>query len=182
LTNIYIVQFVIPGENVKMRFGAGFDYPVVDTFPNGYELLGTGAMEQVGKTWWLPVQSRYNLEVSGWVDRRYVARYVEPAAFCSDARALAIVDAVREAVRTQDGERLAQLMVPARGLWVRGYWLSENAVQNFFIGSRIYRWRGEGYDEIIQGSIPDVIVPMLERGLKRCRFTRSCVPDRLDTK
>jgi hypothetical protein len=174
LTNIYIVQFVIPSENLKMRSGAGFDSPVVDTFPNGFELLSTGEMEQVGNTWWLPVQSRYNLEVSGWVDRRYVVRHVEPDEFCSDARALAIVDDVREAVRTRDAERLAQLIVPARGLWLRGYWLSETVVQNFFTESRVWSWRGQGYDEIIRGSIPDAIVPMLERDLLAENVSIAC--------
>jgi hypothetical protein len=169
-TQNYMVQFLGQDEVLNIHSGPGIQYPIVDTLGNRSEVQSTGAAEWVGNTLWLPIRSIYP-EITGWINRLYAVQEVERELFCADARVLAIVESVRAAVRTQDAARLVQTILPERGLYIGGlYWgsnvlLSEDEVRNFFTDTAPREWGAAFYGEPIQGSLPEVIVPLMSRDL-----------------
>ena len=121
---------------------------------------------------WVPIQISYpNPQLIGWVNRQYVVPQVAPSVYCADPNLRAIVDEVIEAVRTQNGKRLAKVITPGRGLHLGGYhWehmlpFSEREVTIFFTDTTYRDWGQSEYGAAIQGSLPDVIVPLLKDNL-----------------
>jgi hypothetical protein len=177
---VYTVQFVDKDDTLNVRSGAGVEHPIVGELVNGDEVQALGVTKPVGDNLWLPVQSLYNTELSGWINRFYVVLKTDPAVYCADANAQALIDEVREAVRTQDGERLAKTVTPLRGLYVGGlYWekivhLSSDEVRDFFTDSTVRDWGMQEYGSHIQGSIPDVVVPLLTENLLPQDVSRAC--------
>ena len=136
---IYKAQFVEDSDSLNVRSGPGVQYPIVGIVANGDELQALGVTKLVSDSRWLPVRALYrDPEFTGWINRQYAVPQVKSSIFCADANALAIVNETIEAVRTQDGKRLAKLITPVRGLYIWGeHWgkelqLSENQVGSFF--------------------------------------------------
>ena len=167
-SQIYTVQFVEQDDTLNVRSGPGVGYPVIETLANGSQVQATGAAEPVGASLWLPIQTLYDPTIQGWVNRRYLARQIDPAVFCADEAVMELVETVREAVRTEDGDLLAQTILPSRGLYLGNlYWgdnvlLSEDEVRNFFSDTAIRDWGANmNTDQPITGSIDDLILPTM---------------------
>jgi hypothetical protein len=168
----YQVHFVESDDPLNVRSGPGVQYPVVKTLGNEAEVQATGDAKLVGDDLWLPIQTFYDPSVTGWINRQYVVREVDPTVFCADEAVKALVEKVRLAVRDQDGDALAQTILPARGLYMGGlYWgdnlrLSPDEVMNLFGDSTIREWgHNMNSGDVIEGSLADFIAPMLENDL-----------------
>jgi hypothetical protein len=167
-SQIYRVQFVEQDDTLNVRSGPGVAYPVLTTLANGSEVQVTGTAKAVGTSLWLPIQTLNDPAVRGWANRRYLARQIDPAVFCADEAVMALVETVREAVRTQDGDLLAETILPSRGLYLGSlYWgdnvrLSEDEVQNLFSDATIRDWGANmNSGQVIEGSIDDLMLPLM---------------------
>jgi hypothetical protein len=172
-STMYTVQFVEQDDTLNVRSGPGVQYPIIDTIGNGAEVQATGDAVPVGQSLWLPIQVLYHPnKTQGWVNRRYLARHFDPTVFCADEAVKTLVETVREAVRTQDGDLLASTILPARGLYIaKKYWgggvlLSEDEVRGMFTDPTIRDWGANmNSGKELVGSIPDIMLPLLERDL-----------------
>lgn len=177
---VYEVQFIAPDETLPIYADSNTDSPILGSLYVSDEIQSIGEVKAAGETLWLPVRTMFGDDVSGWINRLYIVQHIDHDTFCADERVLALVEEVREAVRNYDGERLAQTIVPARGLYIGNlYWerhirLSESEVRDIFTSSTDYDW-GEGwYTGPVKGTLPDVIVPMLRRDLLGSDVTTAC--------
>lgn len=166
----YEVAFVTVGDVLNVRTGPGVANPISGALPpntDNVQITGPG-MVVAGSTW-VPIRAQ---EVTGWVNSRFLTQAVPEPAFCRDPEALALLAGFETAVRARDGDLLAPLVHPERGLRVRRHWwnpeilLSGTAVRNAFSSSAAYAWGiADGSGEPINGSFAAVILPLLERDL-----------------
>ena len=178
---IYKVQFVSRDDSLNIRSGPGAQYPIVATAYNGDELQGLGMTKSSDGSIWVPVQRLYpDPKLSGWVNRQFAVPQVDPSVYCADPNARAVVDEVIEAVRTEDGDRLAKIITPVRGLYIMGvYWgqvvqFSKKQVRNFFTDSTVYSWAPDGYGADVTGPLSEVIIPLLKNDLLAKEMTVGC--------
>jgi hypothetical protein len=126
--------------------------------------------------------------VEGWVNRFYLAEQMTPELFCDDPNALAVIDDLVAAVETHDGDLLAELVLPARGVRVvpdadtgLSVDLSVAELRTFFTSEHIYDWGINAYSgEPINGTIGGVILPRLEEAILAESSTQACYDQQED--
>ena len=166
----YEVAFVTDDDVLNVRSGPGVANPISGALPPAAEDVQiTGPGVSVAGSTWVPIRAQ---EVAGWVNSRFLTQAVPGVAFCRDPEALALLAEFETAVRARDGDLLATLVHPDRGLRVHRHWwnpevlLSGTAVRNAFSSSAAYAWGiADGSGEPINGSFAAVILPLLERDL-----------------
>jgi hypothetical protein len=149
---------------LNIRSNAGVQNPKVgELAPQASDVRITGRGRMVEPSLWVPITAAGR---SGWVNSRFLTGQVSRDDFCQDARVDAILDAIKLAVENRDGEILASLIHPARGLRLRHHSSGEEVKLDadesagFFTASESLDW-GDG----VRGSIPNVIVPLLDKDL-----------------
>jgi hypothetical protein len=171
-SQLYNVAFVASSDTLNVRSGAGVDFSVVGQLAydaKGIEITGEG--ETIGRALWVPIQ--FN-EIDGWVNRYYLVEQVDPNAFCNDSRVQILIDQLKIVLTARDGNGLKNLVGPVRGLLLRNYWwnnevrLFPDEISNFFSDTTLRDWGvGDGSGFQVTGSVPVIIVPLLENDLLR---------------
>jgi hypothetical protein len=167
---VYRVAFVLSDDVLNVRERPGFENPKVGSLaPDARDIQITGAGKQVEPSFWVPIEGQ---GVIGWVNSRFLTGQVEQADFCQDARALALLDALKVAVNDRDGDALAALVHPGRGLRLRQSWwnpevkLPAEEVFGFFTDPTRHDWgREDGSGLRISGSVQEILVPLMDKDL-----------------
>jgi hypothetical protein len=180
MDTFYGVTMVEEGDVLNVRSGPGVENDIVGEFLPifaGIEVTGEAARASDGGIW-VPVR---RLEVEGWVNRRFLTEVVEPSVFCDEPSAQTIVERVTQAVETQNGDELAELVHPIRGLLIRYNWwnqenaLSKNEVSTLFTTTESRLWGQEqGTGDDLLGTPSEVIVPLLEQDLLADNRQQAC--------
>jgi hypothetical protein len=142
---------------------------VADLAPGtaGVRIVGFG--QPVNDSVWVPINVE---ESSGWVNSRFLTEDIPSEEFCGDSETAALLEALRGVIEARDGEALADISNPERGLRFRRYWDSDGVrfenqqVNNVFNLTQSYFWgTAEGSGEDVDGSFSEVILPLLDRDL-----------------
>ncbi|MEW5986092.1 MAG: SH3 domain-containing protein [Chloroflexota bacterium] len=166
----YNVIYVTADDVLNVRTGPGADNEVAGELPpdaQGIEITGPG--QTVEGHVWTPITAG---SLSGWVNSFYLTEAITGGEFCQDGDVATLVEALLAAVVNRDGEALAGLVHPQRGLRVQTYWwnptvfFSGDQLAGLFTSNESYYWGiedGSGFD--INGSFSQVILPMLDKDL-----------------
>lgn len=168
--SLYRVAFVANDDALNVRAGPGTGHEVIGMLAyDATDIEITGEGQAVGTAVWVPIRSG---ELSGWVHRYFLTEQMDSVAFCDDTRVGAIVETVKTAVSTHNGESLARVVYIERGLLIRYNWwntevrFSFDGVSNFFTDLAARDWGvHDGSGLPITGSAAEVIVPLLEKDL-----------------
>jgi len=164
------VNFVERADSLEVRSGPGAGNDSVGKLRPGatsVEVTGEGAT--VAGDLWLPVKTD---AVEGWVNSVYLTADLSSELFCDSRATGSIVRQFTQAVESGNGESLAQLIHPSRGLRVHTHWwnpeirFTEESIGLLFASSKSLEWGvedGSGAD--IEGSFSDVILPLLRSDL-----------------
>lgn len=165
----YTVTYVTEDDELNVRAGPGVANDIVGALPpatSGVRITGAG--QTVDSSIWVPIAAN---DLTGWVNRRYLTQEVADS-FCEDEVVMALLDDLETAVANQDGDLLAQLVHPERGLRLRVSWwnpevqFDQEQVRTLFSSETSYDWGIEdGSGEPIEGSFAAVIYPLLESDL-----------------
>lgn len=165
------VAYVELGDTLNVRSAPGADAPVVAELPPDATGLSadTSLESLVGNSTWTWVEAE---DASGWVNSRYLTEAVDPAAYCDDPAVQAIVDDLRRAIANRDGDLLAGLVHPERGLRLRHDWWNNEVfipgeeVSGLFASDESYDWGMAGGSGLpITGNFSQVLLPPLDRDL-----------------
>lgn len=165
------VAFVELGDTLNVRSGPGVRFPVVAELPpdaTGIAAEDTGQTLIAGSTW-VPIATD---GAEGWVNSRFLIESVDTETFCAAEEALRLVDLLEQAIANQNGDALAALVHPERGLRLRYSWWNNEIVipgddvSGLFDDPTIYDWGvADGSGLPITGSFSDVLLPLLQDDL-----------------
>lgn len=168
LAGQYAVVWVPADEKLKLRKPAGISGSVVAEI--AYDQRGiqrTSKETRLGSSTWVEIATPAGW--TGWVQAWNLTEDIPGDIFCEDVRAVRIVEAFGNAVRSSDGDALARLVNPVRGLTLRYEWwnpdivIPSTSIANVFTDLTEYQWGTLSGSEIpIVGSFHDVILPLLE--------------------
>lgn len=169
-TPLYRVVFVDEFDTLNVREGTGVGYSIVGTLPSdAADIQITGESKIVGKSVWVPIEHG---ALVGWVNRYFLTEQVDSETFCADENALKIVDDLKVAIEAQDGEALAALVVPERGLFIRlNRWnkevqIPQDEVETIFTDTQSRYWGdGQGSALPIDGTAAEIVMPSWEDDL-----------------
>lgn len=169
-TPYYQLAFVAADDTLNVRSGPGVDNDVVgELSPEDARAQITGAGQLVDDSTWVPIAAD---DAAGWVNGRFLTQSVDGEAFCQDEAVADLLMELATAVTNQDGDLLAQLTHPERGLRLRYSWwnpevlLDNDEVSNIFTSSTSYEWGVEdGSGNSIVGSFSQEILPLLQEDL-----------------
>jgi hypothetical protein len=120
-----------------------------------------------GKTW-LEIRTADN--AVGWVKAENITEQASSTQFCADNKVTALVTQFMSAMQSRDGEKLATLVSPRRGLIIRHEWwnpeiqfVGQDAIKALFNDATSQDW---GVQEVskapINGSFKDEILPKID--------------------
>ena len=167
-SSTYGVAWVPADQELEVHNPAGVAGSVVDRL--GYaahRLQLTGNSTSLGSSLWVEIS--YEDVARGWVNFWNLTEDVSHDAFCSDARAYELAGAAVASILDQDGEALAALVNPQRGLIIRQEWwnpevaFSREQVRTIFQDQQAFDWgeqSGGGFR--VNGSFPGLVVPLLQ--------------------
>jgi Bacterial SH3 domain len=111
----FVVVGVYSGDVLNVRAGPGVEQPIVGSLPYYGQNVEVFAGDQlVGESWWVPVRHG---QVSGWVNRSYLASQVGNVADAVAARSAQAILAIRD----HDMQALARLVHPVKGVTFSPY-------------------------------------------------------------
>lgn len=165
------VAFVASDDTLNVRSGPGVDFDIVGELdPQEDEILVTGSGQQVLYSTWVPVSSG---GISGWVNSRFLAEVVNENLFCDDKEATILLDNLEQSIIAQDGERLASLVHPERGLRMRQSWwnpeitLYGEDIENLFTSAEKIDWGiQDGSGEPLVGSFSEIMLPLMQKDME----------------
>lgn len=166
----YMVINVEEDDVLNVRSTPGIENPTTGTLDPGQgSITVTGPASQQSGSSWVPIRQG---EVNGWVNSYYLTVQIEDETFCSDDQARSVLDQAIEAIRSQDGEKLSELVDADRGLRVHRHWwnpvvkFDHQELSQIFDSDKPYEWgTADGSGEPIVGSFQNVILPLLDRNL-----------------
>ncbi len=166
----YQVAFVTADDTLNVRSGPGVANGVVGElapFASGVRITGPGQV--VAGSTWVPIAAG---ALTGWVNGRYLTETIAETTFCSDTAVTKLLADLETAVINQDGNLLAQLIHPERGLRIHHDWwnpevfISQVDARQIFTSAAGYDWGvqdGSGFS--IVGSFKTEILPLLQEDL-----------------
>jgi hypothetical protein len=176
-TDTYAVVNVFPDDVLNIRSGPGVENTVVGTLePDETGIIRIGRSSSAGEDLWVEIRNPGGR--TGWVNADFLTEYVDPATFCMDARVTSLLQNLKEAVNTIDGELFRSLVSPAHGLAV--VYIRDGMVANYspeeagwaFQSTYEVNWGpGAGSGEPVTGSFAEVILPALQETLKNETLT-----------
>ena len=167
---IYRVIHVDENDILNVRSGPGPENDIVTSLEpgsTGVRIVGFG--QPVNNSVWVPI----NVDtVSGWVNGRFLTEDIPGDLFCNDPEPRALLEQLKEAIQNRDGDLLAEISNPERGLRLRRYWDSDGVrfenqqINNVFNLTQSYFWgTADGSGEDINGSFSEILLPLLDRNL-----------------
>jgi hypothetical protein len=171
VSRMYSVALLTPGHTANIRSAPGQDTPIIGslTYDSGL-ISGTGNTAEADGLHWIEIAYAQNTDA--WVSSLYLTEYVPSGTFCSDERVTNVLENLRGAVITKDGELFKSAVSPTRGLSVRlltnGNWANytPEQVSWLFKSSYVYDWGlGAGSGLPVTGSFMDEVYPFLLRAL-----------------
>lgn len=168
----YAVVWANAEQRVDVYQPAGITGSVVDALAHDQrDLRLTGGHTEFGSSMWVEVIRPGG--GTGWVNGWNLTEQFPPDAFCADPRTRDLLSRFQAAVTQSDGEELAELSSPQRGLVVRFFpkdgetALSLTDVSLLFSTRAQFEW---GIDpesgEVLSGTFRDVILPELNAVLE----------------
>ncbi len=161
------VVFVEEDDVLNIRSGPGVQFGIVGELApdeTGIEITGSG--EFVAGSTWVPIIAG---DRKGWVNGRFLSDVVDDQLFCQDEGVYDLLGDLKSAIENQDGESLAKLVHPERGLRIRHAWwnpevfLTGGELEELFISSTSYDWGIEdGSGLPISGPFKQEILPILQ--------------------
>jgi photosystem II stability/assembly factor-like uncharacterized protein len=165
-TGPYAVIFVAANDVLNVRSGAGVSNPIIATLaPDATWVFGTGNKTKVGTDDWFEIQSPGG---TGWVNAYYLTEQVDPRAFASDPRALALINTVKESLNNANGTQFCGMLHDPHGL--RLYYMKYNDPRyyttdqacNIFSDTTVFDWGpGPGGSVNLVGTFSDAFKPKL---------------------
>lgn len=167
---VYRIIHVDENDILNVRSGPGPENEIVTSLEPGsagIRIVGFG--QPVNNSVWVPINVG---TVSGWVNGRFLTEEIPGDEFCNAAEPGALLEQLRTAVQNRDGNLLAEISNPERGLRLRRYWHSDGVrfenqqINNVFNLTQSYFWGvADGSGDDINGSFSDIILPLLDRNL-----------------
>jgi hypothetical protein len=120
--NPYAVVLVSPNDVLNVRVGAGVVQAIVGTLPaTATGVNRTGPATSADGDRWVEIQNAGGGESfsRGWVNANFLTEYVTSSTFCADSRVNDLLNSVKTAMLTSNGELLSSLVSPAHGLDLR---------------------------------------------------------------
>lgn len=164
----YAVAWVPGGEALVVRQPAGTSGSQVDELSSdqrGLQLTGNSTL--LGSSLWVEILRAGG--GTGWVNSWNLTEAVSASDFCSDPRVEALIEKIGAALRERDGEALAGLMDPRRGLVLRFDWWNPDVpipyaeVPNLLTSPTIIEWGIERENnKPVQGTFRETILPRLD--------------------
>jgi hypothetical protein len=170
-----MVAFVAPNDMLNVRDGPGIDNSIVEELaPGTGDIVIMGVGQEVEGSTWVPISG----PGEGWVNSRYLTGEMTGSEVCGDTAVYDLLSTLETAVTTEDGELLASLLHPERGLRIRTAWwnpevqISTQLAPTLFTSSTEYDWGvQEGSGLPLLGTFSDVILPDLQRDLPGAQLT-----------
>ena len=164
----YSIVWVEAEETLTVTKPAGISGMVVSELAYGQRGIQlTGSSTGLGSSTWVEIIIPSG--GVGWVNSWNLTENVLPSDFCQDARVNSLLDDFNRALADEDGELLASLVNPERGLTLRHDWwnpeilISPDKVHNLFSDLSDVDWGVlSGSQFPIHGSFRQIIVPQLE--------------------
>ncbi|MEJ2748743.1 MAG: SH3 domain-containing protein [Anaerolineae bacterium] len=164
----YQVAFVTADDTLNVRSGPGVANSIVgELAPHATGVQITGLGQVVAGSTWVPINAS---GLTGWVNSRYLAQSVPD--FCDEAAVTQLLGDLKTAVSNQDGDLLAQLVHPERGLRIHHSWwnpevqLTQADVRHIFASNIQINWGTQaGSGNPIIGSFSQEILPLLQNDL-----------------
>jgi Bacterial SH3 domain len=176
-SNLYAVIRVAPDDTLNIRSEPGVESSVVGTLqPTQSGLTRTGKTSSVGEETWVEIQNPGG--GTGWVNTDFLTAYVDPAAFCADARVTSLMDDLKTAVNTTNSKLFSSLVSPVHGLDV--VYIRDGTVANYtpdeagwaFQSTYQVDWgTGAGSGQTVSGTFPEIILPALQDVFKNVSLT-----------
>jgi hypothetical protein len=163
----YALVWIKPGDVLRIRQPAGISGSVVDTL--AHDLRGvhlTGEATRLGSSTWVEILRP--LGGTGWINTWNITEYVTEEQFCADAQVAALIENFVLAMEARDGDRLASLVSPKRGLVIRHDWwnpevtFNQASIHTIFDSIDLYHWGFERDSELaIEGTFNQIIPEQL---------------------
>ncbi len=116
--NPYVVILVSAGDVLNIRSGAGVGNDIVGALqPKSSGVNRTGPATSVGGDRWVEIQNPRG--GVGWVNANFLTEHIPSSTFCSDARVTSLLNNLKTALLTLNGEALSSLVSPVHGLDLR---------------------------------------------------------------
>ena len=164
----YAIAWVPGGEALVVRQPAGTSGSEVDELSSdqqGIQLTGNSTL--LGSSLWVEIFRAGG--GTGWVNSWNLTEVMSSFDFCADARAEALVASVTSALRERDGQKLADLVNPRRGLVFRLDWwnpdvpIASSEVSSLLTSPRIIQWGIERENnQPIAGTFRQTVLPALD--------------------
>jgi hypothetical protein len=110
--------------------------------------------------------------LTGWINGRFLVETISQTEFCNDPAVTKLLADLETAVSSQDGNLLAQLIHPERGLRIHHAWwnpevrISRADARQLFTSAAGYDWGvQDGSGQPIVGSFKEHILPLLQQDL-----------------
>jgi hypothetical protein len=164
----YAVAWVPGGEALAVRQPAGTSGSEVDELSSdqqGIQLTGNSTL--LGSSLWVEILRDGG--GTGWVNSWNLTEVMSSFDFCADPRAEGLVASVKTAIRERDGQALADLVNPRRGLVLRLDWwnpdvpIAASEVSSLLTSPRIIQWGIERENnQPIEGTFRQTVLPALD--------------------
>jgi len=177
-TNEYAVINVLDEDDMlNIRSGPGVENAVVGTLRSDQSgLIRTGKASSVGEDTWVEIQNPGG--GTGWVNADFLTEYVSPSAFCADTRVTSLLQNLKTAANTANGELIRPLVSPLHGVDI--VYIRDGMVANYspeeagwaFQSTYDVNWGlGAGSGEPVTGTFPEIILPALQDVFKNESLT-----------
>jgi len=168
ITDTFGVVWVPQDGQLDVHNPAGVAGSIVERFD--YDATGirlTGNTTSLGSSLWVEIQTA--ADQAGWVNFWNLTEDVTADAFCADERSYDLMRRAAEAILQQDGDALAGMINPERGLMIRQEWwnpevnLNAEQIGSIFEDRTSYDWGEQSGGEFrTTGTFPGVILPLLK--------------------
>ena len=164
----YAVVWVEAEETLVVTKPAGISGTAVDELAHGQRGIQlTGGSTQLGSSTWVEIYVPGG--GIGWVNAWYLTENVSTSDFCQDTRVNALLEDFKQALVDEDGELLASLVNPERGLTLRHDWwnpevlIAPDMVHGLFSDLSEVDWGVlSGSQFPVRGSFGQIIVTQLK--------------------
>ncbi len=157
------------GEVLNLRSSPGDQNGTAATIqPHTTDIRYTGNSQEVDGKIWFEISAPDN--AVGWVKTDHVTEQASSDQFCTDGKVTALVTQFMNAMQTRDGEKLAQLVSPRRGLIIRHEWwnpevqfVGQDVIKSIFSDTTSRDWGVQEVSRLpIAGSFKDEILPKID--------------------
>ncbi len=161
----YAVVWIPAGDSLIVRQPAGISSVGIDSLPlDGRGIRLTGKTTMLGSSQWVEIHRPDG--GTGWVNGWNLTEEFANGDFCNDTRVLDLLAKFAQAISESDGESLAELASPRRGLIIRHNWWNpevrfrHSEVREIFANQEPREWGIVRDSEVqIMGTFGEIILP-----------------------